>query len=112
LTFLATVIDAIPSYSMGTASMNISAQGPAGATCTNVSGDSTDELKASLSKAKSAPKAPEDIVYDVSGRVNLVGLSWEDGMGVVDAVLHAIPGDTLVMTCMVAQETTPCRYFL
>jgi hypothetical protein len=106
LTFLATVIDAIPAYSMGTASMNIQAQGPAGtASCTKVSGKTIDELKASLKKAQSTG-GPEDITYDVMGRVNLVGLSLADGIEVIDAVMHAIPGDSLVMTTMLAQETT------
>ena len=106
LAFLGTVINAIPSYSMGTASMHIKAQGPAGKS-TSVSGNSINELKAGLAQAKAAPKAPEDITYDVRGRVNLVGLSLEDGIQVIDAVMHAIPGDSLVMTAMLAQETAP-----
>jgi hypothetical protein len=104
LTFCATVIDAIPSYSMGTASMHLQAQGPAG-TGTKISGKSMDELKSALAKAKSAPKAPEDITYNVRGRVNLVGLSLEDGIQVIEAAMNAIPGDSLVVTGMVAQET-------
>lgn len=110
LAFLGTVIAAIPSYSMGTASMNIRAEGPAGqATCSTVAGKSTDELKASLEKFKNspAPHAPEDITYDVRGRVNLVGLSFEDGMGVIEAAMRAIPEDTLVVTGMLAQQEGP-----
>ena len=106
LTFAGTVINAIPSYSMGTASIHINAQGPAGtgSKSTTVSGKTTDELKAALAKAKSAPKAPEDITYDVRGRVNLVGLSLEDGIQVIEAAMNAIPGDSLVVTGMVAQH--------
>ena len=106
LTFCATVIDAIPSYSMGTASMHLKAQGPAGTgtKSASVSGKSTDELKAALAKAQSAPKAPEDITYSVRGRVNLVGLSLEDGIQVIEAAMNAIPGDSLVVTGMVAQH--------
>jgi hypothetical protein len=106
LNFCAAVINAIPSYSMGTASLNIQAQGPAGteACSTKISGKSIEELKAGLTQAQAAPAAPEDIVYDVTGRVNLVGLSMEDGIGVVDAALHAIPGDSLVSTAMLAQS--------
>ena len=104
LSFCAAVIDAIPSYSMGSASMNLKAQGPAG-TGTTISGKSTDELKAGLKKAqKVAPKTPEDITYQVRGRVDLVGLSIEDGIQVIDAAMHAIPGDSLVVTGMIAQE--------
>jgi hypothetical protein len=104
LTFVGVVIDAIPSYSMGSASMSMRAQGPAGASH-EVTGTSTDELKASLAKVQSAPKAPSDISYDIIGCVNLVGLSLEDGIGVVDAALHAIPGDSsLVSTAMLAQQ--------
>jgi hypothetical protein len=106
LGFLAAVINAIPSYSMGTASMNIRAEGPAGATSTTVEGKSLDTLKASLAKAQSAPKGPEDILYDVRGRVNLVGLSLEDGIQVIEAAMNAIPGDSLVVTGMVAQQET------
>ena len=113
LTFLGTVINAIPSYSMGTASMHVKAQGPvqgpAGSKSTSrtVSGNSIDELKASLAAAKTSPRTPEQIIYDVRGRVNLVGLSIEDGVQIIDAVMHAIPGDSLVMTAMLAQETAP-----
>ena len=109
LAFLGTVINAIPSYSMGTASMHVRAQGPAGSKSTSrtVSGNSVDELKASLAAAKTSPRTPEQIIYDVRGRVNLVGLSLEDGIQVIDAVMHAIPGDSLVMTAMLAQETAP-----
>jgi hypothetical protein len=106
MTFLAAVIDAVPSYSMGSASMNVKAQGPAGqANGCVVEGDSLDELKASLKSAQKAPKAPEDIVYSVRGRVNLVGLSFEDGMQVIEAVMHAIPEDSLVVVAMLAQES-------
>ena len=107
LTFLGTVINAIPSYSMGTASMHVRAQGPTGTKSTSISGKSTDELKAGLAKAKSAPTAPEDITYDVRGRVSLVGLSLEDGIQIIEATMNAIPGDSLVMTGMLAQETAP-----
>ena len=106
LGFVGTVINAIPSYSMGTASMHIKAQGPAG-TGANITGKSTDELKAALAKAKNAPKSPADITYYVRGKVNLVGLSLEDGISIIDATMHAIPGDSLVMTAMLAQETAP-----
>jgi hypothetical protein len=108
LTFCATVINAIPSYSMGTASMHLKAQGPAGTgtKTTAITGKSVDELKAALSKAQSAPKAPEDITYDVRGRVNLIGLSLEDGIGVIEAAMNAIPGDSLVVTGMVAINET------
>jgi hypothetical protein len=107
LGFCAAVIDAIPSYSMGTASLNIQAQGPAGAASTTVSGNSLEKLKSSLAKAQSAPKAPEDITYNVRGSVNLVGLSLEDGIQVIDAAMHAIPGpDSLVVTTMLAQQET------
>ena len=109
LSFCAAVINAIPSYSMGTASLNIQAQGPAGQTShsTCIKGKTLQELKSALANAHSAPKAPEDITYDVMGRVNLVGLSWEDGMGVVDATMKAIPADSLIMTAMLAQMETP-----
>ena len=111
LTFCGTVINAIPSYSMGTASMHLKAQGPAGSSsnsCT-IAGKSLDELKASLAKAKSAPKAPEDITYDVRGRVNLVGLSLADGIEIIEATMNAIPEDSLVMTGMLAQETAAAK---
>jgi hypothetical protein len=107
LGFCAAVIDAIPSYSMGTASLNINAQGPAGTASTTVSGNSLEKLKAALAKAQSAPKGPEDITYDVRGSVNLVGLSLEDGIEVIDAAMHAIPtNDSLVVTTMLAQQET------
>ena len=105
LTFCGTVINAIPSYSMGTAALHMRAQGPAGSS-QEISGDSTDELKASLAKAQKAPKAPEDISYDVIGRVNLVGLSLADGIQVIEAAMNAIPGDSLVVTGMIAQQET------
>jgi hypothetical protein len=109
LTFLGKLIDAIPSYSMGTASVNIQAQGPAGAeTCTSISGSTVDALKAALQKVP-APQAASDITYDVRGQVNLVGLSFEDGIGVVDAALHAIPPDSLVVVTMIAQEEAPAK---
>ena len=100
LTFCAAVIDAVPAYSMGSATLNIKAQGPAGQSHT-IKGESVAELKASL---KAVPKGPEDITYDVVGAVNLVGLSLEDGIQVIDAAMHAIPGDSLVTTALVAQE--------
>jgi hypothetical protein len=105
LTFVGAVINAIPSYSMGTASLSIDAQGPAGGSSRVVSGKKIEELKSAFEKVKGAPKAPEDIVYNVSGKVDLVGLSIADGIEVVDTVLHAIPGDSLVMTSMLAQST-------
>ena len=103
LTFVASVIDAVPSYSMGTANLNISAQGPAGTTPSKVTikGTSIDELKASLAAAQQQPKAPEDIVYDIRGRLSLVGLSFDDGMQLIEAVMGAIPVDSLVMTGMI-----------
>ena len=109
LGFCAAVINAIPSYSMGTASLNISAQGPAGQTSSStcIKGKTLDELKAALARASGAPKAPEDITYDVMGRVNLVGLSLEDGIGIIDATMKAIPEDSLIMTAMLAQMETP-----
>jgi hypothetical protein len=106
LGFCAAVINAIPSYSMGTASLNIRAEGPAGSASSTVEGKSLDALKASLAKAQSAPKGPEDIVYHVRGRVNLVGLSLEDGIQVIEAAMNAIPGDSLVVTGMIAQQET------
>jgi hypothetical protein len=105
LAFAGAVINAIPSYSMGTASLNIQAQGPAGTTIHKIDGKTVDALKAALAKAKDAmDKTPEDVTYDLMGRVNLVGLSIADGIGVVDAALHAIPGDSLVNVAMTAQE--------
>ena len=103
LGFCAAVINAIPSYSMGTASMHLKAQGPAG-TGQEIKGASAEELNASLATAQAAPKAPEDIIYQVRGRVNLVGLSLEDGIQVIEAAMNAIPGDSLVVTGMVAQH--------
>jgi hypothetical protein len=92
LEFVGAVINAIPSYSMGSASMNIRAQGPAGSSDPVVSGASLTALKTSLAAATDTlSKSPADITYDVRGQVNLVGLSLEDGIGVVDAALHAIP---------------------
>jgi hypothetical protein len=106
LGFAAAVINAIPSYSMGTASLNIRAQGPAGGTST-ITGESTEELQASLAKVKDepAPSGPEDITYDVRGAVALVGLSLEDGIQVIEAAMNAIPGDSLVFAGMLAQES-------
>jgi hypothetical protein len=101
LAFLTAVINAIPSYSMGTASMNVRAQGPAGSSVCTVEGTTVDALKASL---QAVPTAAEDIIYDVMGRVNLVGLSFEDGIEVVNAVINAIPPDSLVATALLAQE--------
>jgi hypothetical protein len=107
LTFAGAVIDAIPSYSMGTASLNIKAQGPASTGGQQVSGASVDALKASLETARQAlaPHDASDIVYDVRGAVNLVGLSLDDGIQVIDAAMHAIPDDSLVIAGMVAQES-------
>ena len=105
LTFCGTVINAIPSYSMGSASLHMRAQGPAGQNH-DISGKSVEQLKAALAKAEKAPKAPEDISYDIMGLVKLVGLSLEDGIQVIEAAMNAIPGDSLVVTGMVAQEET------
>jgi hypothetical protein len=112
LAFCVAAIDAIPAYSMGTASLNISAQGPAGASSASIKGSTLETLKAALEKAQktmaaSASSSAADISYDVRGSVSLVGLSFADGIGVVDAVLHAIPSDSLVVTTMMAQEETP-----
>ena len=112
LGFVGAVVAAIPSYSMGSARLNIHAQGPAGtangsAPAHVISGKSVDELTASLAKAQAAPKAPEDIVYDIRGSVSLVGLTFEDGMQVIDAVMNAIPTDSLVVTSMLAQAEAP-----
>ena len=105
LGFIAAVVAEIPAHSMGTASMHLQAQGPAGTPPTKVEGKSVDELKASLVKAQSAPKAPEDIVYHVRGRVNLVGLSLAEGIDMIDTTMRAIPNpDALVMTAMLAQD--------
>lgn len=109
LSFCAAVINAIPSYSMGTASLNIQAQGPAGtASCRAIKGSTSDELQAGLVAAEN-PKAPEDIVYDVNGRVNLVGLSFEDGCQIIDATMKAIPPDSLIMTSMLVQVEPPAK---
>jgi hypothetical protein len=103
LTFCAAVINAIPSYSMGTASLNIQAQGPAGTTFSHrISGDSVEALQTALAQARDAP---EGITYDVRGSVSLVGLSLADGIEVIEAAMNAIPGDSLVMTGMIAQQT-------
>jgi len=109
LNFAAQVINAVPSYSMGTASLNIRAEGPATKngedTGTTIEGDTAEELQSSLAEAQAAPKAPEDIVYHLRGRVNLVDLSFEDGMGVINAAMNNIPPDTLVATAMLVQTT-------
>jgi hypothetical protein len=107
LGFVATVIAEVPAHAMGTASVNIRAQGPAGTASTTVSGDSLDELKASLSKAQSAPKAPEDIIYDVRGWVNLVEMSHAECLDLIDTTMNAIPVDSMVFTTMVIQQETP-----
>jgi len=92
---------------MGTASVNIRAQGPAGSTSTTVSGDSLDVLKASLKKAQSAPKGPEDIIYDVRGCVNLVGMSHAECLDLIDTTMNAIPVDSMLFTAMVIQQEAP-----
>ena len=107
LGFVATVIAEVPAHAMGTASVNIRAQGPAGSASTTVSGNSLDALKASLSKAQSAPKGPEDIVYDVRGCVSLVGMSHAECLDLIDTTMNAIPVDSMVVTMMVIQEETP-----
>jgi hypothetical protein len=106
LGFIAAVVAEVPAHSMGTASMHLTAQGPAGQTPpTTVSGKSLDELKASLAAAQAAPKAPEDIVYHVRGRVNLVGLSLAEGIDMIETTMKAIPNpDALVVTAMLAQD--------
>jgi hypothetical protein len=111
LSFAAAVIDAIPSYSMGTASLNIQASGPATEGDKHkISGRTIEELKASLAKVKPAPKDPSDVSYEVRGRVDLVDLSLEDGIEVIDAAMHAIPTpDALVFTAMIAQESNGSR---
>jgi hypothetical protein len=107
LGFVATVIAEVPAHAMGTASVNIRAQGPAGTASTTVSGSSLDKLKASLAKAQSAPKGPEDICYDVRGHVNLVGMSHAECLDLIDTTMNAIPVDSMVVTMMVIQEETP-----
>ena len=109
LGFIGAVIAKIPAHSMGTASMHLKAEGPAGQTLkAKVEGKSIDELKASLAAAQKAPKGPEDIVYHVRGRVNLVGLSLAEGIDMITKTMDAIPNeDALVMTSMLAQEETP-----
>ena len=108
LSFIAAVVAEVPAHSMGTASMNLKAEGPAGSASTTVEGNSLDKLKASLAKAEAAPKTPDDIVYHVRGRVNLVGLSLEEGIDMIDTTMRAIPNpDALVMTAMLATEETP-----
>ena len=109
LGFIAAVIAEIPAHSMGTASMNLQAEGPAGQTPPvpplKISGKSLDELKASLKAAQSAPKTPDEIVYHVSGAVNLIGLSLAEGIDMIDTTMRAIPNeDALVMTSMLAVE--------
>jgi hypothetical protein len=117
LGFVATVIAEVPAHAMGTASVNIRAQGPAGSAAqgwsargwptagTTVSGNSLDALKASLAKAQGAAKGPEDIVYDVRGCVNLVGMSHAECLDLIDTVMGAIAVDSLVVTGMtVIQE--------
>ena len=112
LAFCTAVIDAIPSYSMGQASLNISAQGPAGTSSASIQGDTVDVLKTALAKVQKTmcaptPNDPAAITYDIRGSVNLVGLSFADGINVVDAVLHAIPPDSLMVTTLVAQQESP-----
>jgi len=114
LAFCTAVIDAIPSYSMGQASLNISAQGPAGTSSASIQGNTIEKLKAALERVQKsttmstpAPNDPAAITYDIRGSVNLVGLSFADGVNVVDAVLHAIPPDSLMVTTLVAQQEIP-----
>src|SRR6516164_5335140 len=106
LTFIATVVAEVPAHSMGTASMHLKAQGPAGSgsMATTVKGKSVDELKAALAKAQAAPKTgPSDIIYSVRGRVNLIGLSLAEGIDMIDTTMRAIPNpNALVLTAMVA----------
>jgi hypothetical protein len=106
LSFIAAVVAEIPAHSMGTASMHLTAQGPAGQAPppTMVSGKSLEELKASLKKAQTT-SGPSDIVYGVRGRVNLVGLSLAEGIDMIDTTMKAIPNENaLVLTAMVAVE--------
>ena len=108
LSFIAAVVAEIPAHSMGSASMNLDAQGPAGPPPQKVSGRSVDELKASLGKAQAQPLAAEDIVYHVRGSVNLFGLSLAEGIDMIDTTMRAIPNeDALVMTSMLAVEENP-----
>jgi hypothetical protein len=108
LSFIAAVVAEVPAHSMGTASMNLKAEGPAGSASTTVEGNSLEKLKASLAKAQAAPKTSGDIVYHVRGRVNLIGLSLEEGIDMIDTTMRAIPNpDALVVTAMLAQEETP-----
>jgi hypothetical protein len=105
LAFAAAVIDAVPSYSMGTASLNIKAQGQASTDDEQITGSNMEGLKTSLAAAEETiSKAAEDIIYDVRGQVNLVGLSFEDGMQLIDTVMRVIPTDTLVLTAMLVQQ--------
>jgi hypothetical protein len=108
LSFVGVVVNEIPAHSMGTADLNIHAEGPAGTDPLppqRVAGKSVDELKASLEQARAATTSgPEDIVYDVRGSVNLVGLSFAEGMDLIDTVMAAIPEDSLVMTSMLVVE--------
>jgi hypothetical protein len=107
LTFIGAVVAEVPAHSMGTASMHLKAQGPAGQT-TTVQGYSVEGLKASLAKAQAAPKTPDDIVYSVRGRVNLVGLSLAEGIDMITKTMNAIPNpDALVLTAMLATEEPP-----
>jgi hypothetical protein len=107
LGFVATVIAEVPAHAMGTASVNIRAEGPAGSASTTVSGNSLDALKASLKKAQSAPKGPEDITYDVRGHVNLVGMSHAECLDLIDTTMNAIPVDSMVLTTMLIQQENP-----
>ena len=109
LGFIAAVVAEVPAHSMGTASMHLTAQGPAGqgSKSTTVKGKSVDELKAALAKAQQQPKTPDEIVYSVRGRVNLVGLSLAEGIDMIETTMKAIPNpDALVMTAMLATEET------
>jgi len=106
LSFIAAVVAEVPAHSMGTASMHLKAEGPAGSATHSIEGNSLDALKASLKKAQTAPTS-DDIVYQVRGRVNLVGLSLEEGIDMIETTMKAIPNpDTLVMTAMLATEET------
>jgi hypothetical protein len=142
LNFCAAVIAAIPAYSMGSANLNIRAQGPAGGAdapgdpagsagdpagsagdpapgaVRSIRGDSLEALEASWQAHADAyrrePAAPAtgegssaDIHYDIRGSVRLVGLAMADGIAVVDAVLRAMPDDSLIVAGMLAQEEAP-----
>ena len=108
LGFCGAVINAIPSYSMGTASLHLRAEGPASTPPQQISGTSLDALKAALANAERAfGKDPADITYDVIGCVALIGLSLEDGIQVIEATMNAIPEDALVVTALIAQQTAP-----